>query len=320
MKFNFYLLCALPIILGTVLSSCKIETARPAKQKYLTIASDYLRPADTLIFQNFSKRNNIKLKIIHLSPSKMIGQFRKKKFNSGIDVFMLKSMTTVLDFHKKDLLHPLKKDVHFSENEADYSSERFDYIGFGYDPYIVAAPKSSSAGIRMYNDLTRHKFITNLSKDELIPLFAPILSKKDRIGANSWVKKFYEHSKKDSTYTDSIGNQLPMLTTYSSFHAKANKKVFIDKKEVFPNTKSTGTFYNLRTICIAYQAENFDEATTFIHYYFNKKNNNSLNEKLNTIGIDSKGHGFRKYYMNSEKMIPYYLTIERLLYKLEDNN
>ncbi len=318
MKFNFYLLCTLSIFLGTVLFSCKIETARPAKQKHLTIASDYLQPSDTLIFQNFSKRNNIKLKILHLSASIIIGQFRKKKFNSGIDVFMLKSMITVVDFHKKELLHPLKKGIHFSENEADYCSEKFDYTGFGYDPYIVATSKTNSSGIRMYNDLTRHKFTTNLSNDELIPLFAPIFSKKDRLGANSWVKKFYDHSKKDSTHTDSIVKQFPILSTYSSFHAKENKNEFKDKTSVFPNTKSTGTFYNLRTICIAYQAENFDEAAVFIHYYFNKKNNNSLNAKLNTIGIKSNGHGFRKYYMNSEKMIPYYLTIESLLYKVNN--
>lgn len=304
---------------GTLLFSCEIETARPAKQKQLTIASDYLYSADTAIFSDFSKNNNIKVKIVHLSPSKIIGEFRSKSFNTRIDLIMLKTMTDVLDFHKKEILHPLKMGSHFMEADASYSSEKFDYVGFGYDPYIVALPKDLPIGIRMYNDLTNHKFSTDLNDNELIPMFAPILSKKSRVDANSWVKKFYDHSKRDSLYNDSIGRNLPILTNYSSFYSGQNNKQIKNKKIVFPNTKSTGTFYNLRTFCIANQAENYDESISLINFYLQEKNNKNLNKKLNTIAIHSNEIGFRKYYMSSEKMSQYFLTIERLIQKLDQH-
>lgn len=316
MKFNFYSIYLLLLFLGTFLYSCEIETARPKKNKHLTIVSDYLNSSDTVIFQNFSRRNSIKIKIVHLSPSKIIGQFRKEKFNHGFDLILLQSMTDVLDFHKKDLLHPLVKGNHFNEMDANYSSEKFDYIGFGYDPFVVAMSKEQPTTIRMYNDLTRHKFKTDLSDNELIPMFAPILSKMNRVDANSWVKKFFDNSKPDSLYNDSIGRNLPLLTTYSSFFNSNKSNQIKNKKIIFPNTKSTGTFYNLRTFCIANQAENYDESISLIHYFLSKKNNGVLNKKMNTIPIHSNDLGFRKYYMSSEKMSQYFLTVERLLRKL----
>lgn len=318
MKFNLSISYILVFFLGMVLFSCEIETAQPSKQKQLTIVSDYLHAADTVVFSKFSKRKKIKVKIVHMVPSKIIGQYRKNRFNTGFDVIMLKSITDVIDFYKKDILHPLQKGTHYSEENDNHSSERYDYIGFGFDPFIVAVPKNQSLGIRMYNDLTRHKFSTNLSDNELIPMFAPILSKKNRIESNNWVKKFYDHSKRDSLYTDSIAQRMPILTTYSSFHAKENRSEFKDKTCVFPNTKSTGTFYNLRTICVVNQAEHFDEAAILIQYLLSDKNNRTFNKKLNTIGIQSNEIGFRKYYVNSEEMVQYYLTIERLIQKITD--
>jgi len=317
MKFNLLMSYLVVFFLGMVLFSCKIETARPAKKKQLVIASDYLSSADAGLFKNFSKRMNIKVKIINVSPDKIISKFEQDRFNSGIDIIMIKSLTSVIQLHKKKVLHPLKNGIHFGTSEAGYSSEKYDYVGFGYDPFIVAESAEHRVGIRMFNDLTRHKFETNLSQSELIPLFAPILSKKNKVDANAWVKKFYDHSKIDSTYVDSIGLSIPILTTYSEFHARENQKEYKGKTFVYPNKKSTGTFYNLRTICIANQSENYDEALAFINYYILENNNKSLNKKLNTIGTKTNAQGFRKFHENSEKLMSYYLTIERLIIKLE---
>lgn len=318
MKRAYYIFIAQVFIIAWTFYGCEIETAAPNKYKELIIASDYLNSADTVIFKNFTKRTSIKVKIINHKPSKLIGIFRSKKYNSGIDIILLKSMTDVLDFNKKNIFHPLKQNIHYQSDHANYSSEKFNYIGIGYDPYVIAVAENQPNGLRMYNDLTRHHFETNLTQRELIPMFAPILSKKNRADANNWVKKFFDHSKQDSLFTDSLRRTLPILTNYSTCYNKETRPIFKNKRIVFPNTKSTGTFYNLRTICIAKQAENYDESLTFINYFLTNKNNQAINSKLNTLSIHSNEIGFRKYYMNSEKMSQYFLTIERLLHKLEN--
>lgn len=319
MKFYLLNIQYIIVLLALVLNSCEIESVKPSRIKHLVIASDYLTPSDTVIFRNFSKQKNIEVKILNMSPDKIIGEFKNKNFNTGIDVIMLKSMTDVLDFNKKDILHPLKKNIHFNENQLGYSSEEYNYIGFGYDPFIIASQQKSPRTIRMYNDLTRHKFSTDLSNKELIPMLAPILEKMKKPDANKWVKKFFMSSKRDSIYSDSIIKTLPILTYYSTFKDQNNQEQFKDRVCVFPNTKSTGTFYNLRTFAIAIQAENFEQALTFTDYFSELNANSFLNKELNTIGITSNEVGFRKYYYKTEDMISYYLTAERLLNKLSDN-
>lgn len=319
MKFYFQNIQFILALLVVILFSCEIESVKPSKRRELVIASDYLTPSDTIIFQNFSKQKNIKVKILNLSPSKIIGEFRNKNFSTGIDIIMLKSMTDVLDFSKKEVLHPLKKGVHFSEIQSDYSSEKYNYVGFGYDPFIVAIQQNGPRTIRMYNDLTRHKFSTDLSNKEMIPMLAPILEKMKKAEANRWVKKFVLSSKRDTIYSDSIIQSLPILTNFSTFKNQNNKNQFKDRDCIFPNTKSTGTFYNLRTFTIAIQAENFEEALTFVHYFSESNANSFINRELNTIGIKSNEVGFRKYYYRTEEMMSYYLTAERLLNKLSDN-
>src|SRR5690606_17482597 len=113
MKFYLLNIQYIIVLLALVLNSCEIESVKPSKRKHLVIASDYLTPADTVIFQNFSKQKNIKVKILNMSPGKITGEFRNKNYNTGIDIIMLKSMTNVLDFSKKEILHPLKEGVHF---------------------------------------------------------------------------------------------------------------------------------------------------------------------------------------------------------------
>ena len=300
--------------LGIVFSSCKIETAKPSAHKKLVIASDYLNVKDSTLFTQFEKESKIDIKIIHLSSKKIEDLLQTKKNNSGIDVVMLKSMKDVVDLQKNKLFHPLKEGIHFQTKNANYSSEKYNYVGFGYDPYIVVTKSGASHSVRMYNDLTRQKFTTDLTKDELVPLMAPILAKTRRMDANNWVKRFYGMAKRDSIINDSIQSNTPFLTYYSSY---MSNPAFKKKNCVFPNTKSTGTFYNLRTIIIVEQAENYTSATEFIKFALTPSHNEVMCKRLNIIPLDSSRH-FRKYYLSTEKMIAYYLTVERLNVKLKE--
>ncbi len=47
----------LPLFLGLVLVSCKIEEAKPEISRELVLASDFLEAKDTVLFKRFSKKN-----------------------------------------------------------------------------------------------------------------------------------------------------------------------------------------------------------------------------------------------------------------------
>lgn len=310
---------ALFLILLSVLWSCRLETAQPVKQKQLVIASDYLSESDTLLFRSFSESSNTRITILPWKKSKIIGEFRNNKYNTGIDVIMMKSMYDVHDLHKRKLFQPLKVSVNLKEEYLDFSSERYDYFGFGYDPYIVAYPQNERATIKMYNDLKRYKYIKDLNESELIPMIAPILGKMKKTEAHLWIKRMYEHNYADSLLSDSLISRMPILTNYSNFQKNRNGKLYKNKVILMPNNKSTGTFYNLRTMAIAFQAEHYTEATEFIDFHLSEENNRSLNKKMKTIAINSSEAGFRKYYVHSEEMLEYYTLIERSLNRFSEN-
>ena len=79
-----FLWISLPFFLG--ITACSIETAKPVKSEALVIASDFLHEADTMLFDDFSKKNNIRLIIRHLSVDQMITEMESKGYNSGIDL------------------------------------------------------------------------------------------------------------------------------------------------------------------------------------------------------------------------------------------
>ena len=309
MRMHFYITYFLIALL--VVSGCRIETAKPALQKRLVIASDYLNEGDTILFRSFSKSTHTRITILPWNKSKIIGEFRNNKYNTGIDLFMMKSMSDVHYLQKRKLFQPLKLSTNLKEEYMDFSSEKYDYFGFGYDPYVVAYPKQNYPTIKMYNDLTRHYYVKDLDDSEMIPMIAPVLAKMKKTDANKWLMRLYAHNLGDSIVSDSVLGRLPILTSYSNFQANMDNKFYSGKTIVLPNYKSTGTFYNLRTMCIAYQAENYNEALEFVDFYLSEENNPVLNKALNTIGVSSSEFGFRKYYVHSEEMLQYYVLVER---------
>ena len=290
---------------------CQIDTARPSQEKQLVIASDYLEESDTLLFHNFMDSTGIRVIIRPWNKSKIVGEFKINKYATGIDVFMLKSLFEVHDLQKKRLFQPLKTAVNLNEAYVDFSSEKYDYFGFGYDPFIVAYPKGERTSIKMYNDLTRHWFVNELDKSDLIVLIAPIFEKLKKTEAHKWMNQMHNHVVADTLLSDSLLLKTPILTTYSNYQKQIDSLGYKNKKIIFPNNKSTGTFYNLRTIAIASQAENYDASLQFIDFYLVEENNVTLNKALGTIAINSSESGFRKYCVHSEKMLQYYVLIER---------
>ena len=312
-RILFFIIAASSILLSS--NSCSIETAKPSTEKELFIISDYLSESDTIIFQEFINKEKVILQIINMESDKIIGLTRNQGTNVQADLILVKSLYDIHKISKRDILHTINFSKELSTTEQKHSSWKFNYVGFGLDPFIIACPENNF--IRTYNDLLQTSFVNELSERELISMLSPVMYKMKRVKANKWIKKFISHSKNKMTVLDSNGRMLPILTTHSSFSTNQDTILNYQQRIIsYPNSKSSGSFFNIRTIGIVDQAQNYIEAKAFINYYLTSENNIKLNKRLHTFSIHPNNESFRRYKAPNEKLIQYYQIVDRLLKKL----
>jgi len=207
-----------------------------------------------------------------------------------------------------------KEELHPSIQKI--SSSKFNFVGFGLDPYIIA--NSDGLKARTYNDLLRLKHFNLLPKRELIPMLAPISSKLKKVKANRWIRDFSENSLTEKNFVDSNLSKLPILTTYREYTTNENTLYnFENRFLTYPNARSNGSFYNVHSMSIVKQAQNYSLAKKFILFYTLEENNLLLNKKNHTVPVLGESSQFRKYKELPEKLMYYYQTVERVLQKID---
>lgn len=300
----------------TALNSCSLETAKASHDKQLIIVSDYLNSSDTVLFRDFSKSNKVSIQIETMKTDNIIGMFRNEGHNIQADLILMKSLYDVYKLNKRSVLQAIHFESELDEATKKISSIENNFIGLGIDPFIIA--NSSGRKVRTYNDLLRTNYINNLPEKEVIPLLSPIISKLKKVKANKWVKDFYFNQVKSDTLRDSIGSFLPILTSYSDYSTSEDSLLnFQNRFLTFPNGRSSGTHYNVRTAAIINQAQNYSTAKQFILHFTNLQNNKSLNKKLHTISYLDESHSFKKYTESPDDLIHFYKIAERVINKLD---
>lgn len=306
------------LIALVLITSCRIETAKPSSKRQLIIASDYLTEKDSVLFKDFSKKSNVKVRIVSMETDKIIGTIRNNGTNSEIDLIMVKSLYDVYKLDKREILHPINYSDELSSEILAISSRKYHFAGFGIDPYVFAVEPGQHDVIKTYADLTRFEFINTLDRNEIAPMLSPVLRKMQKAQANQWIMQFMNKSIFTEELTDSLVVGKTILTTYSNFHNRVKSdSLFMGKSIIFPNKRTTGTFYSIRTFCIVDQAQNYTEADAFIKFYSEPKNNKAINRSMRTISVYSEESKFRKHAVPAEKLFAYYGMVERVLNKLE---
>ena len=306
------------LILLLTLASCSLETAKTPTHSKLVIASDYLEAKDTLLFLLFSTKNAVHISIETMSTDSLIERIRTKQANSAIDLVMLESLYDVTRLDKRGVFHPIDLVIKTAPEAASYSSVKYNYIGFGMDPYIIAYEPIGRHEIKTYNDLTHFNHINTLGRNHSPTFLAPILKNLSEVKQRKWVKRYTEHAISkaipgDSILNDSLFKLLPVLTTLSDFEwNKDSILMYKTKALLFPNKQGKGTYYNLRSIAVISQASNYTTALDFIHFCTTEKANVKLNEALNTYSIYLNQHDFKQDSTSAEELIPYYSTIDLL--------
>jgi ABC-type Fe3+ transport system substrate-binding protein len=300
-----------------IVGACTIENAKVPREKELVIASDYLEESDTTVFEGFSKKFNVSVHIISMDATQIQHHLTNQGMNAGIDLVMIKSMHDVHQFQRKKLFQPINFEDEFEPELTKYSSWKYDYVGYGLDPYIIVYPREKTNSIKTYNDLTRFDYLNAVSYGDQVGILAPVLHKMKKVNANNWIKKYVDHGVSINNQSDSVYASMPVITTLSSFQNGRDIPLYKNKEFLMPNKRSSGTFYNLRTMCIVYQAPNFSSAKDFVTYYLQRENNIRLNKEFSTLSILNSDENFRKYTTATEDLLPYFIMVDRVLKKLD---
>jgi len=304
---------------GLLLAACNVETAKAPSSKELVILSDYLLPKDTVLFTQFSKRLNISLKIVSIETDKIIGLTRNQGFNTKGDIIMVKSLFNINKLNQRDILHNIDFSTELTLPEYDQNNWSRNFIAFGYDPFVFA--NSNYGLINTYADLKRIPFVSAIEERDIPVLLSPVIKRFSKMDANKWIKKFTKkrvsQDSLSSINNDSVRLSLPILTTYSNFKTNTDSILnFTNRRLKMSNNSSKGTFYNLRTIAILKNAQNYSTAKVFSFFYLKKENNIRLNKALITLPLFNHKAIFKKYKTNTSELIQYYTTIERIMHRL----
>lgn len=309
----------LAVVLGASLfglNGCYVKSAKAEKNKQLIIVSDYLMPSDTILFKDFAKKENLQLIIRNEKVDNIIGAFRNQGYSTGYDLIMLKSMYDVYQLHPIDCLHDID---HLANEFSTYKSNRFDYIGFGIDPYITIAHKDSVISLEGYNDLHEVPFISNLSDEDRIPMYASLMNDFDRVGTYHWIRDF-KKSEQNLAYIQRYQTkETPiLLTSYSDFYSGFEEDSILSYyTEIgFPSLTLSGGFYDMHTVCIVNQAEHYTAAESFLSYLLTEEVNIRINATLNTMDLYATEKEIGITSTPSSDQIQYYGMIKRILNKL----
>lgn len=322
MNFNQFpfRLFAVVILLLSGLSSCYVETAKSVKDKELAIVSDYLVEKDTVLFRRFKEKYKCRVYIRSMTTDQLIGYMRNADHNSGLDIVMMKSLQSVLSLNKNGVLHPLGKNERSFHVDSSYISKKFNYIGLGFDPFVISYTTDTIPLIDKYYSLSRTKHFNHLSQDDILVFLSPIRKEHGRVAFYSWTKKWLDQTI-DLTSRDSLMPNYPILSLYSDFK-QFPSELKSYKIMNYPKGMKEGSYFNLRTLAIIRQAEHFALARNFISFYRNAGYNEDLNIKLHTIplfhSLINSNEDFVTYPLNPEKTLEYHLTIERMLDKMTD--
>ena len=293
---------------------CEIPNAPKSSTKKLVIVSDYLHSKDTVFFKGFCKSTDVRIHIIYKHADEIMGTLRNKPYNSGYDLILLNSLYDVNRFAKSKLLHPLKDLPDLPIQTYLHTSEKYNYVGFGIDPYTISCNPDSVFRHLTYSDLKNHDFISVLDDKQMIPMLASLMSKLNKIKVYNWLKEFNSHRKTQINKASEIN---AFLTVHSQLESEKdkNKSLQLFTKEHFPNASRDGVFYNLKTFCIVSYAEHISEAQSFIQYYLRNNNNGNLCKLMHVYPASEIHNDVRFFKLKSEKLFQYYSMTERILNK-----
>jgi ABC-type Fe3+ transport system substrate-binding protein len=250
-------------VLVVLLSAC-VEKAQPAAYQYLHLYTDFPKTINNTFFRDFVRKNKIQVLIHYKSSDKIIKQILDKKYESGIDIVLLRNPLDMLELKEKGCLYTPKDGIAYYQSIIN-------------DPYVFQFPNDTIPLFTSYGQIFRNDRVkiiadTIANEKEWINLLGGLIKKYPKINPSDIYRKIM---RSDTL----IGRDLKVMriAPYSSI---------LDKKSItFPDQYYKGTVGKISGIAIIRNGKHMNNNVLLYNYCTNEWWRKKLAEKLKLFPI-----------------------------------
>ncbi|MFZ9029059.1 MAG: hypothetical protein ACO2Z9_08585 [Crocinitomicaceae bacterium] len=286
----------LSIVSLLLLAGCSVDAVPKHTKAHLTIASDYLQPSDTSLFSFITDSLDITLEIRKMSSDQLIGKIRNERFNTGIDLVMMRSSFDVNRLRRQNIFHPL------TTSQLRNRWKDHNVIPLAIDRYFLVSKIDSLYNLN--DSVVTPKTYQLIPDEELVVYLSFGFDYTDPVLASASIKKA---RKKYTKSRSELWRCNELILIESELESTSKDSLFRQFNWKDPIETDT---YNVLTIGIVNQAPNFKSAIPFIRLLKRDNLINPLIEKVNASEIPIHSGSLK---LELEDQIQYFVRIERLL-------
>jgi len=298
----------LPLI-ALIFCACDVPVAAPEKHPEIVIATDYLSPEDSSFFSEFAVKNDVSVVLKEMTADSMMSLFKKDPYGLGIDIVMVHHLYDMRRIRNSKMLEPFKE--HIPEEASMGTTE--ECIKIGINPFVVISRPGSP--INIYNDLSQHSFFMKLNHKEKTQFYAPYEERLHRTKTFERMQDLHKHAIPMTPWYQDSANAV--LTTYATYklHNPEDSLWNAFTEVQFPNSATSGVFYDVLSAGIVQQTAHFKMATRLLNWLMEKRNNRSFVAYRGFEPIVSDGE-YRRFATAPISLMQYHTMIERMFKEL----
>jgi len=272
------------ITLISLICACGYEELTAEKKPTLSIASDYLRESDSVLFLDFTKKTGVKVIIIPLELDSISRKVLSDPLNAGFDMIMVSDVRILKNLQSKKMLQK------FSD-ELDIAQGNRFFLYTGIDPIVYYANRNLKKDSIRYTDLSKSFWSSSMDDTGLKKLFNCI-KKNLKWSSRESALWLHQVEQKKIAYPeiDSLAPTMFNVGFLSQFerNSQLNDSLKTFQYWFFPDQIKSGLLYNFYGSGIVYQSPNFSEAMDLIVYLSQVSNVQIINDKIGVVSYDRK--------------------------------
>lgn len=279
------------------LTDCNTPSVTSKKPEKLYIASDFLTPEDSLMFNGFRKKEQVRVIILPMSTDSIVKHYRQFRYNSKFDMVFMRSTYSLDQLSSNGVLHVI--DESYQWEEKGLVAPASDWIILGLDPYVIAG-MDEQRGFQ-YNELTYGpKWKNELNDEEFASFQAAVMfqfGRKNISKSLAWLRKIDDRTLKATDANDSTGIVPYCLTRLSKAREEGMNYVYPSQSHKF------GAFYDGMGVGITRHASAYSAALSFIRHYSNLVYNQRLCNRLHILPVQDPKDLSSYVYQNEYPML-----------------